>query len=856
LLRSERCFAQNYKSVVDWSQTVGLESQIFISTTTYDALNRIVTATSPDQSITYRTYNESGRLEQMRVNIQGQVASPDPTTWTSIIKTSDYNARGQVTTVSHGNGVQTTRTYDPQTFRLTRIQSLLAGTTGQTVLQDISYIHDPVGNITSAKDGAQQTIYFRNTVVDASNDYTYDPVYRLITATSREHLGQANQPNIPSSSDSANTRLPQPGDGNAMARYVESYTYDLADNMTKLSHAGSDASVPGWTRNFTYDSSSNHLLSSSVGPSTETYAYDVHGNMIALTSLSSMAWNFLDQLQSTSRQVVNSGTPETTYYSYDILGNRARKVTERAAVAGQTPVKLKERLYIGASEIFRTYGGDGSTVSLERETLSINGEAGREAIIETRTVGDDKSPQQQIRFQFTNFIGSTVLELGMDGGVVSYEEYSPYGDTTYQAVASTLDAPKRYRYSAKERDEESGLYYYGARYYASWLGYWISADPSGVKSGGNQYNFCHDNPIVNFDATGREDLPKEGKLMEAWDYAQKLPKELKAIAHNLQREHPITIELRKWQTGGEYSRNVSAAQHELTVLVETGKGYFHTEVGKLQKVVNGRVRAGLIKFESDLMEETKAIYHQAAAATGAVVNEAELNKVLISNSGTLHTLHGPSGSGAAAAAANPNAAVSTITDESFESAFSEWGEAPKAQVAEPTEAPKVTAAEPQPELPASPASESKLAEVAEVEKGVGAELREASKTVSKTHVFKAAGKAVAVASMLSDAATLVDKKASSDEKVHAGIDLVANGLMESGNSVAEAAGVGLMVGNAAEESLHTSDYSSKWGMEANQYLKSKGFSGDTALAGGAVATVLSTPVALAVSGYDKVRSWF
>ena len=44
---------------------------------------------------------------------------------------------------------------------------------------------------------------------------------------------------------------------------------------------------------------------------------------------------------------------------------------------------------------------------------------------------------------------------------------------------------KRYRYTGKENDKETGFYYYGARYYAPWLARWTSCDPSGLGDGSN-----------------------------------------------------------------------------------------------------------------------------------------------------------------------------------------------------------------------------------------------------------------------------------------------------------------------------------------------------------------------------------
>ena len=111
-------------------------------------------------------------------------------------------------------------------------------------------------------------------------------------------------------------------------------------------------------------------------------------------------------------------------------------------------------------------------------------DAERIALVETRTIdagGDDRTPPQLVRYQLGNQLGSAILELDGQAQVISYEEYAPYGSSMYQAVRSRLETAKRYRYAGKERDEESGLYYNGARYYAPWLGRWVSPDPAGLS---------------------------------------------------------------------------------------------------------------------------------------------------------------------------------------------------------------------------------------------------------------------------------------------------------------------------------------------------------------------------------------
>jgi RHS repeat-associated protein len=64
---------------------------------------------------------------------------------------------------------------------------------------------------------------------------------------------------------------------------------------------------------------------------------------------------------------------------------------------------------------------------------------------------------------------------------------------------------RRYRNTGKERDDETGLYYHGARYYAAWLGRWTSADPLGIGADGpGLYNYTRGSPVVLVDPSGLE----------------------------------------------------------------------------------------------------------------------------------------------------------------------------------------------------------------------------------------------------------------------------------------------------------------------------------------------------------------
>jgi len=274
-----------------------------------------------------------------------------------------------------------------------------------------------------------------------------------------------------------------------------------------------------WTREYAYEEpsllefakTSNRLSRTSIGATAEPYSHDAHGNMTSMPHLPLMRWDFEDQLQATSQQVVNNGgTPEITYYVYDASGQRVRKVTERQAGPGQTPTRMKERIYLGGFEIYREYAGDGQTVTLARETLHLMDDQQRIALVETRTQGSDPAPTQLIRYQLSNHLGSTSLELDDNAQIISYEEFYPYGSTSYQAVRSRIETPKRYRYTGMERDEESSLAYHGARYYAPWSARWVSADPAGPLGGLNSFAYARGNPVGRVDRTGRDSTSVTG----------------------------------------------------------------------------------------------------------------------------------------------------------------------------------------------------------------------------------------------------------------------------------------------------------------------------------------------------------
>jgi RHS repeat-associated protein len=503
------------KQGANWAQNPAANDGTFTTRTTYDALSRPLTVTSPDGSVYRPTFNEANLLDKVEVSLRGAAVTAP------FVTNIDYNAKGQRTLIHYANGAETTYEYDDQTFRLTHLKTTRApdqnGFASQifknaATVQDLRYTYDPAGNITRIEDAALLVITHDNQLVAPVCDYTYDAIYRLIEATGREHIGQtAHDFNLQNRRDYDFAGLADfiahPNNLQAMRNYKERYEYDGVGNFALMQHIANGGS---WTRGYAYEEPSlleptkrsNRLTHSAVGNGfnfLETYTYtdaegnDVHGCMTSINSMN-MEWNFKDQLRK-----VDLGGGGTAYYVYDAGGQRTRKVIET-----QNGALSEERLYLGGFEIYRKFGAN----ALVREALHVMDDKQRIALVETKTqeFGSPISePQSLVRYQLGNHLGSATLELDIDGGLISYEEYHPYGTTAFQAMNSAAEVSlKQYRYTGKERDEETGLYYHGARYYAPWIRRWIAADPVGLRDGENLFVYSRNNPIGLKDVNGTQ----------------------------------------------------------------------------------------------------------------------------------------------------------------------------------------------------------------------------------------------------------------------------------------------------------------------------------------------------------------
>ena len=477
-----------------------LNTTSYASTQTYDALNRVTQNQLPDGTVQTPSYNQASLLESLSIRLPNRNQE-------RVVKNIDYNPKGQRKKIEYGNGVVTTYEYEPQTFRLHCIGSTRNSAAAKN-LQQLHYTYDPVGNITSIRDDAHAKVFNRNQAIDPESRYTYDAVYRLIEASGREHE-TTTACHYQTNGKKHTVFLPLPQsttNAQALINYLERYQYDKAGNIERIEHSNSLRTT---IRNQTYESQSNRIITSIAGCPNENdpLLHDANGNITKLPHLPKMGWDFKNQLIEVQLNV--GPTPNQAYYQYDSQGQRTRKT-----IVKNDGNHISERIYLGAFEIYtETVSGN---MQKQRDSIHMMDDKERIALIEIEKDINDPTQvtSRATRYQLNNHLGSSSLDIDETAQTISYEEYYPYGGTAYMAGPSQSETSlKRYRYSAKERDDETGMYYYGVRYYAPWMGRWISTDPLGMGDGTNLFRFVRSNPLTFIDSIGMQ-AGNSGKFVD------------------------------------------------------------------------------------------------------------------------------------------------------------------------------------------------------------------------------------------------------------------------------------------------------------------------------------------------------
>jgi RHS repeat-associated protein len=174
-------------------------------------------------------------------------------------------------------------------------------------------------------------------------------------------------------------------------------------------------------------------------------------------------------------------------YTYDGDGQRITKTT----AAGQT-------IYVRDphGEVIAEYSG--TTGALLAEYVYVDGQR------LCKITHDAQGVERRVYYH-QDVVGTPVAETNESGQVLVRANYTPFGEEVIPGAA-----PDPHKFTGKELDDESGLYYFGARYYDAHLGRFVSVDPSRGKEedpqSWNRYAYALNNPLRYFDPDGEAAL--------------------------------------------------------------------------------------------------------------------------------------------------------------------------------------------------------------------------------------------------------------------------------------------------------------------------------------------------------------
>jgi RHS repeat-associated protein len=449
----------------------------------YDVLDRLTSKTDASGKAETYQYDATGNLRVL-TDRKGQATI---FTW---------DERDRLVNIDYPDGTSQARTYDA-VGRVTEIREPSSV---------ISYAYDAANRVVKVATDTSAGHYDVNYSYDAldrlvmrtvnggdATTYAYDKASRPTSITYR---GQT----ITYAWDNANRLVSKTlPDG-----IVETFTYDDADRMTlmqyakadgtpiesvaytydakgerisKATSAGTSASETGI--NATYDAA-NRLATLMLTATGQTFVlgYDGNGNLVSKTdqanpaNVTTYTWDSRNRLSGITAPGI------TAVFQYDALGHRSSKTVNGHTIS---------YVYDGAQVIGEIAGGTIDPTILS--SLAVDDAVARYGTQGTLTY-------------LTDALGSVLALAKDDQSLQAFYAYTPYGES--QVLGD--DQGNSIQYTGRENDQ-TGLYFYRARYYDPALKRFISEDPIGLIAGNNVYAYVNGSPADARDPYGFQRAP-------------------------------------------------------------------------------------------------------------------------------------------------------------------------------------------------------------------------------------------------------------------------------------------------------------------------------------------------------------
>ena len=521
----------------------------FKMTYIYDSWNRTRSIGYPDGETVAYNYDGAGTLSSV-------VGIKNSDTY-NYIDSIRYDRFGHRTRIRYGNGAVATYAYDT----LQRLHQLNSITASNVPMQSIAYTYDQVGNITAVSNTAAINTPPYNLGGPYSNTYTYDAADRLVSAVGTGlSLSMTYSPagrigtKIQTSSGTNNTNT------NCVYAYCNKiqphavrrvwsindkvwhdFIYDANGNLAQHTRwGGNDDGSRSlyWTEDGRMFASVDESYVSLYGydPSGERYSkiaapstvMDINAQERYVSAVAEDAtiypspyvvasrYGYTKHIYAGADRVctkIGSGGLDSLYQNNDSLLNNAR------TLAGKQLEYMPGRRIDAApvdcnTKIDGTTGGDLTTHQTDKMSVRVDMvfryEGLHSAMDDALT---DHGTEPHRYFYHPDHLGGASWVTNRYGHPIQHLQYLPYGETRLNQRTGIYN--ERYTFSGKEKDSETGYYYFGARYYNSDLSLWLSVDPMSDKYPSlSPYNYCAWNPMKLVDPDGNKIVFAKGTTSE------------------------------------------------------------------------------------------------------------------------------------------------------------------------------------------------------------------------------------------------------------------------------------------------------------------------------------------------------